>query len=90
MDGGALHHALEAGGGFGVTRTLGDQAGQVLVEKLCEVALELVHIHATGAQHRGGVHILAQGEEQVFQRRVFVAAVIRQGKRAVERLFQIP
>ena len=48
MDGGALDHALEAGGRLRVAGTFRDQPGQVLVEELGEVALQLLDIDAAG------------------------------------------
>ena len=49
MNGGALDDALEAGRGLGVASALRHQHGQILVQEFGQVALELVHIHATGA-----------------------------------------
>jgi hypothetical protein len=76
MDGGALDDALEAGGGLGVTGAFGDEAGQVLVEEFGQVALQLVHIHAAGPQHGHRFRVVAEREQQVFEGRVFVPAVV--------------
>ena len=72
MDRGALHHALEAGGRLRIARAVGRQAGEILVEELRQIAAQFVEVHAAGAQHRRGVGVVGQAQEQVLQRRVFV------------------
>ncbi len=78
MDGGALHDALEAGGRLRVAGTVRGQPGQVLVEEFREVFLDFLNIHAAGAQHRDGVGIVDQAEEQVLERRIFMLPVSSQ------------
>ncbi len=87
MDGGALHHTLEAGGGLGVAGAVGRQAGQVLVEELGQVGAQLVQVDAAGAQHGGGVVVVVEGQQQVLQRGVFVPALAGQRQGTMERLF---
>ena len=49
MNGGALHHALETGGGFGIARAGSGQARQILIQELGQVFLDFFDVHATGA-----------------------------------------
>ena len=90
MDGRALHHALEAGGGLGVAGALRHQPGQVLVQELGQVALQLLDVHAAGPQHVRRVAVVGQGEEEVLKGRVLVPALIGEAEGAVERLFEVP
>ncbi len=84
MDGGALDHALEARGRLRIARAFRDQPGQVLVEEFRQVALEAVEVDAAGAQHRGGILVIAQGQQQVF-----VAPFAGQCQGPVERLLEV-
>ena len=72
VDRGALHHALEPGGRLRIARPVGRQASEVLVEKLGQIAAQLVEVHPAGTQHRRGIGVVGQAQEQVLQRRVFV------------------
>ena len=83
VDGGALHDALEAGGGLRVAGAVGREAREVLVEELAQVLAELVEIDATGAQHGGGVAIVGQAEQEVFERGVFMPALAGERKGAM-------
>ena len=90
VDRGALDDALEAGGRLRLARAIGGQAREVLVEELGQVMTQLVEVDAAGAQHRGGVAVIGEAEQQVFQRGVFVPAFAGKGQGAVKRLFQVP
>ena len=87
MNGRALDHALEAGGRLRVAGAVGGQAGQVLVEELREVRPQLVQIDPAGPQHRRGVGIVRESQQQVLQRRIFVPALAGEGQGAMQRLF---
>jgi hypothetical protein len=55
-----------------------------------QVALQLVIVDATGAQHGGMASVSsAKGQEKVFESRVFVPAVIGEAEGAVERLLEV-
>ena len=90
VDRGALHHALEAGGGLRIAGPVGRQAGEILVEELRQIRAQLVEVDATGAQHRGGIGVVGQAQQQVLQRRVFVTAFAGERQGAVQRLFEVP
>ena len=86
VDRGALHDALEARGRLRIARPVGGEAGKVLVEELRQIGAQLVEIDAAGAQHRRRVGVVAQAEQKVLQRGVFVPALAGEGQRAVQRL----
>ncbi len=89
VDRGALHHALEAGGRLRIARPVGGEAGEVLVEELGQVVPQLVEIDPAGPQHGGGVAVIGEAEQQMFERRVFVPALAGKGQGAMKRLFQV-
>jgi hypothetical protein len=87
MDRGALHHALEACGGLGVAAAFRHQAGQILVQKFGQVALEFINIHTAGAQNAHRIGVVAQGQQQMFKGGVFMPAFASQAQGAMQRLF---
>ena len=89
MDRGALHHALETGGRLRIARPIGGQAGEILVEEFRQIAAQLVEVDAAGAQHRRGVGVLRQAQQQVLERRVFVTTLAGERQGAVQRLFEV-
>ena len=88
MDHRALDHALEAGGGLGILGAVGDQVFELGFEIGDEAAAQLVEVDVAGAHHRGGVLIVDQRQQKVFQGRVFVVALVGEGERPVERLLE--
>ena len=89
VDRGALQHALEAGGRLRVAQLRGDQIGQLVVDVVLDLAAQAVEIDPAGPEHRDGVGILDQGQQQVLQRRVLVAPLVGVGQGPVEGLFEI-
>ncbi len=89
MDGGALHHALEAGGRLRVAGRSVARPGQVLVQELAQILPQLVEVDAAGAQHGGRIAVVGQAEQQVLQRRIFVPALAGERQGAVQRLFEV-
>ncbi len=90
VDGGALHDALEPGRGLGIARTIGGKAGQVLLKELPEIGPQLVEVDAAGPQHRRGVGIVRQPQEQMLERRILVVAIAGERQGAMQRLFEVP
>ena len=88
MDHGALDHALEPGRRLGILVALGHQIVELGLDVGDEAALELVEIDIAGAHHGGRVLILDQRQQQMFQRGVFVVALVRERERAVQGLFE--
>ena len=89
MDGRALDHALEPGRRLRVAAAVTDQAGEVLVQELGEIALELLQLDAAGAEDGGGVRVVAKRKKEMLQRRILVPAIIRERQGAMERLFEV-
>ena len=90
VNGGALDDALEAGGGLGLLAVLDDEALQIVVDVAHDVLAQQVEIDIAGAHHRGGVGIVDQREQQVFERREFMAMLVGYGEGATQRLFERP
>ena len=88
MDDRALDHALEAGGRLGILAAVGDQVFELGFEIGRQAAAQLVEIDIAGAHHRGGVLIVDQRQQQMFERRVFVMPLVGERQRAVKRLFE--
>jgi hypothetical protein len=87
MNGRALHHALEAGGGLGIATAFRHQPGQILVQKFGQVAFQFININTAGAQHTRCIGIITKRQQQMFQRCVFMSALTSQGQGAMQRLF---
>ena len=85
-----LHHPLKTRGRLRIARPVSGETGQILVEKLGQVVAQLIKIDPAGAQHRRGIGVLDQPEQQVFEGRVFVLAFAGEPKGTVERLFEVP
>ena len=90
MDRRALHDALEAGGRLGLLAALDHQALQVVVDVAHDVLAQQVEIDVAGAHHRGGVGVVDQSEQQMFERRQFVTMLVGDGEGATQRLFERP
>ena len=73
---GAMDHALEAGGRLGVAMRVEHEARQLVVEIAGELVAQHVDIDVAGAHHRRRVAVVEQRQEQMLQRRVFVAALV--------------
>ena len=89
MDGGPLNHALEACCRLRITRPFGREARQILVKEFAEVLTELVEVHPAGAEHRRGVAVLRQAEQQMLKRGILMPAFAGEGQGAMQRLFKV-
>ena len=89
MDGGALQYPLKARRGLGVVLVRGDEVAELVVDIGQHLAAQPLEIDTAGAQHRDCVLVLGQGQQQVFERGVFVAAIVGVGQRAMQGLFEI-
>jgi hypothetical protein len=87
MNGGTLHHALEAGGGLRIAAAFRHQPGQILVQKFGQVAFQFININTAGAQHTRCIGIITKRQQQMFQRCVLMSALTSQGQGAMQRLF---
>ncbi len=73
--------------GFEFLDVVGDQIGEFVVDIALEIVAQHVEIDAAGAHDGRGVLVIGQGQQQVFQRRVLVAALIGDGQRTMESFF---
>jgi hypothetical protein len=60
-----------------------------MVEILLHRGTQLVAVHPAGDHHLGRVLVVDQRDEQVLERRIFVAALARFAERVVEGLFEV-
>ena len=84
----ALDDALEAGRRFGIFGAVSDEIVEFGFEIGDEAAAQLVEIDIARPHDRRGVLILDQREQQMFQRRVFVVALIGERQRPVQATVQ--
>jgi hypothetical protein len=89
VNGGALHHPLEAGRRLGIVKPVDHQVRQLVVEIAFQVIRQLVDIDAAGLEHGDGVLVFGQRHQQMFERRVFMVAVVRLRQSAVEAFFEV-
>ena len=88
MDDGALDDPLEAGGRLRILAFVGDQVGQLRVDIGDQTAPQHVEIDIAGAHDRGRVLVVDQGQQQMFERGVFVVPLIGERERPVKRFFE--
>ncbi len=67
---------------------VGDEVRELRVDVFDEVAAQHVEIDVAGAHDRGRVLVVDEGEEQVLERGVFVAALVGKREGPVEGLFE--
>ena len=84
----ALDHALEPGGRLGIGLFRGLEGLVFLVEVLAYHVAQIAKVHAAGLHHLRCVCIVDQGKQEMFERRVFMAALRGIGQGAVQRLFE--
>ena len=89
VDDGALDHALEPGGRLRILVAVADQVFELAFEIGGQAAAQLVEIDVAGAHDRGGVLVVDQGQQKMFERGVFVVALVGERQGAVEGLFEI-
>ena len=84
----ALQNALKAGGGFGI-RLFGFELRQFFVEIAGQFETQAINLHAAGAQNREGFGVVGQRQKKMFQRRIFVATLVRERQGFVETFFEV-
>ncbi len=85
MQDGALDHTLEGGSRLHAALILfNDQAGELGIEIMGQLLTELFQFHLAGGHHLGGILILDQGEQEVFQSGIFVVSLRSQAQRSFE------
>ncbi len=73
---GAMNDALEACRRLGITVRIKHQPRQLIVDVARKLVAQQIEIDIAGAHHRRRVAVVDQGQEQMLQRRIFVAALI--------------
>ena len=85
----ALQHALEAGGRFCVVAMGGDEIGKLVVDIIQDLAAQAVEVDAARAKHGDSILILGESQQQMFERRIFMVALVGLGESPMQRLFEI-
>ncbi|MNS45847.1 hypothetical protein D3C72_783250 [compost metagenome] len=88
VDDRALDHALESRRRLGVVAVGRGQGGQVVVDVEGQRGFQRHEIHIAGRHDRRRIRVVDQGQQQVFQRGVFVPTLVRIADRAVQGLFE--
>ncbi len=76
MGDGAVNHALEARRGLGVAMGVEHQARELVVDIASQLVAQEIEVHVAGAHHCRRVAVVDQRQEQMLQRRIFMAALV--------------
>ena len=79
VDDGALDDALEPGGRLGILTVAGHQIVELGVDIAKHRLLQFVEVDIAGAHDRGRVRIVDQGQQQMFERGIFVMPLVGVG-----------
>ncbi len=88
-DDGALHDAVEARGGLRLLRIAIDQIVELPRDIFAQIPAEELEVDRAGAQHRGGVGILDQAQQQMLERRIFMTPLSGQRQSPIQGLLEI-
>ena len=80
VDGGALQHALEAGGRLGFGMVAADDVAELVVDIVAEVAAQPLDIDVAGPHDRDRVLVVDQRQQQVLEGGVVVPPVVGVGE----------
>ena len=86
VNGRALEHPLEACGRLGIAKLRSNQARELVVDVVEDIGPQAFKIHTAGPQHRHGIRIVDQRQEQMFERCVLVAPFVGACQGTVKRL----
>ena len=84
-----MQHTLERGGRLRFFGIAVDQIGQLVIEIMRKLVAQIGQRYAAGAQHRHGVLVVGERQQQMLERRIFVIALVGDRKGAVQCLFQV-
>ena len=76
MDHGAMDDALEARGRRCFAVLTENEIRQLFVDKIGQLGPEPVHVNVTRTQNRGRVAVVKERQQQMFERGVFVMALV--------------
>jgi NADPH-dependent ferric siderophore reductase len=85
----ALQHALKARRRLCVVTVGGAEVRELMIDIVQNLAAQPIKVHAAGVQHGDRVLILGQRQQQMFERGIFVPALIGAGESPMQRLFEI-
>ena len=88
MDYRTLHDALESSGRLGIVGTFRDQVFKFGFEIVDQTAAQLVEVDTACAHHGGGIRVIDQRKQQMFERRILMMPLVCDGKRTVQGLFK--
>ena len=88
MENGALDDALEPAGRGRIGPGVGDQRAEFIVEIMFDAGPKFVAADPAGGHHLGRMFVVDQRDQQMLERRIFVATAVRFLKRIVQRLFE--
>ncbi len=89
MDHGPLDDALEAGRRLRFLTAGAREVLQLGVDIVGEIGLELLEIDIAGAHDGGRVLIVDERQQEMLERRIFVAPLIGERERAMQGLFEV-
>ena len=85
---GAMDDALEAGGRLRLGAILGDEGAEIVVEIVGDARAQRLEVYGAGAHDRRGIAVVEKSKQQVFERRILVAALVGGFQCAMQRAFQ--
>ena len=88
MEDGALDDTLETAGRRGIGLTLDLEGVEFGIEIVGDGVAKLGEVDAAGDHHLRGMLVGDQGEQQMLQRRIFMAPAAGSAQRVVQRLFE--
>ena len=88
VDDGALDDALEGGGRPRILAVGHDEAVELFIDEILEVALERLDVDVAAGEHGDGVAVVGQGQQQVLERGELMRALTRQVHRLMQGLFK--
>ena len=89
MNSGALQHALKARSRLRVVAVGRDKVYELVIDVVQYLAAQTVEVDAARAQHGNRVLILRERQQQMFERGIFVPALIGVGESPMQRLLRL-
>ena len=83
-----LHDALEAVGRLGLFLAVDNEVLEFGVEVMNDGLAQQVEVDAASSQNRRRIDVLDQRQKQMLERRIFMTALVGEGERPTEGLFE--
>ena len=84
----ALDHALKPGGRLGIVGAIRHQVLELGLEIIDQAGAQLVEIDAAGAHDGGGIGVIDQRQQKMFQRRILMMTFVCNRERTMQGLFK--